>query len=181
MRAGWPTAAHGLHRASLTILYRLFAADGSLLYVGITGKVHDRFYRHSLDKSWWPEVERRTVRCYPSLGEAAAAEEAVIAARRPRYNKYETSGLAGEPVPPDIVGAYAMERGISRSAAVTLILQDPEARRHAIAARQRAKQAISERFAKVRREAPLDEGEPYHDGWRPPPAWIVAMGLRVSG
>lgn len=37
-------------------LYRLRAADGTLLYVGCTADLPKRLRRHRSDKPWWPEV-----------------------------------------------------------------------------------------------------------------------------
>jgi hypothetical protein len=43
--------------AGATYVYRLRAADGELLYVGITQNVRNRMIRHRSDKRWWPDVE----------------------------------------------------------------------------------------------------------------------------
>ena len=42
-------------------LYRLYAEDGTLLYVGITNSLKARFTEHRKGKPWWPLVARKTV------------------------------------------------------------------------------------------------------------------------
>lgn len=67
-------------------LYRFFAADESLLYVGITCDVGRRWDRHSRDKPWWTEMARSTVEHFDTREAVLAAEEAAIRAEKPRYN-----------------------------------------------------------------------------------------------
>lgn len=69
-----------------TALYRLFDADGQLLYVGITNNTHRRFERHRQTKNWWPRVHRRTIEWYDTLDEAAEAERDAIRREVPRFN-----------------------------------------------------------------------------------------------
>lgn len=69
-----------------TALYRLYADDGTLLYVGITRNIGMRFLHHRGNKPWWPEVARWTMAWYPSRREASAAELAAIASERPVHN-----------------------------------------------------------------------------------------------
>lgn len=69
-----------------TALYRLYAADDRLLYVGITDNLKRRFGQHAADKAWWPEVSRRTVSWHASRDAAEAAEDAAIKAERPAHN-----------------------------------------------------------------------------------------------
>lgn len=68
------------------VLYRLFDSDGALLYVGITTKGLLRWASHAHFAEWWPTVASATIAHYPTLGEAAAAEEAAIRTEKPRYN-----------------------------------------------------------------------------------------------
>ena len=67
-------------------LYRLFAADGTLLYVGVARDVPDRLRHHAREKEWWPEVVRWTSDRYLNRRFALAAEPGVIQRERPRYN-----------------------------------------------------------------------------------------------
>jgi predicted GIY-YIG superfamily endonuclease len=67
-------------------LYRFFAADGSLLYVGITCDVGGRWKQHSKDKPWWTEVVGCTLEHFDDRVSVLAAEQAAIQTERPRYN-----------------------------------------------------------------------------------------------
>lgn len=72
-----------------TVIYRLYAEDGSLLYIGLTCRwLVDRLTAHRRTKSWWSEVasvsiEPQRVHYWESLN----AERAAIKAEHPRYNK----------------------------------------------------------------------------------------------
>jgi predicted GIY-YIG superfamily endonuclease len=72
-----------------TALYRLYGAEGDLLYVGVTRNISVRFNQHQVTKSWWPDVRRKTMTWYGSRAAARAAESAVVVAEKPRYNRDE--------------------------------------------------------------------------------------------
>lgn len=82
-----------------TALYRLYDADGALLYVGVTGDLRTRFAQHAAGKPWWPEVARKTVEWHETRIAALGAEAAAMENERPRYNILETStrARAGKP------------------------------------------------------------------------------------
>lgn len=67
-------------------LYRMFDADGRLLYVGITLDVGERFAMHRQGKSWWPAVAVIRLEHFATREDLEAAEAAVIAAEQPAYN-----------------------------------------------------------------------------------------------
>lgn len=76
-------------------LYRLFDAQGDLLYVGITYDLLGRFYRGypgagdkgpHCAKYWWAEVDRVTVETYQDGRQAESAEFWAIEEEAPRYN-----------------------------------------------------------------------------------------------
>jgi hypothetical protein len=69
-----------------TVLYRLFAADGSLLYVGITTHLQERLAAHADCQPWWPHVARKTAEWCANRGAAAAAEKLAIVTESPRHN-----------------------------------------------------------------------------------------------
>lgn len=69
-----------------TALYRLFGADGTLLYVGVTRDIPSRFAQHEVYKPWWPRVARKTMTWYGSRNEALTAELAAIADEGPLFN-----------------------------------------------------------------------------------------------
>lgn len=69
-----------------TALYRLFDANGVLLYIGVTRNLPVRFAKHEAEKSWWPDVARKTAILYGSRPDAFAAETAAIDAEAPLHN-----------------------------------------------------------------------------------------------
>jgi hypothetical protein len=69
-----------------TTLYRFLDRDGTLLYVGITGVGTVRWFTHSRQKEWWPEVATVDLEHYQDRAEARAAELAAIRTESPRYN-----------------------------------------------------------------------------------------------
>lgn len=68
-------------------VYRLFDADGGLLYIGSSINPRARFDRHKLEQPWWPQVASWTLEACPSLDEARIAERLAIDAEDPRHNK----------------------------------------------------------------------------------------------
>jgi predicted GIY-YIG superfamily endonuclease len=69
-------------------LYRMYASDGTLLYIGKTGHLRDRLKSHYLRKPWiyevaWIDTEDE------HLDEIAAyaAEQEAIRRERPKYNE----------------------------------------------------------------------------------------------
>jgi predicted GIY-YIG superfamily endonuclease len=68
-------------------LYRLRAANGDLLYVGITNNWPSRMKQHQADKPWWSEVLNvEMVRIDGTRAQVEAIEKAVIKAESPTYN-----------------------------------------------------------------------------------------------
>lgn len=69
-----------------TALYRLYDAEGRLLYIGIAGKPEWRWIKHAAEKSWWAEVARRDTVWFSSRKEALAREAEAIVSEEPVYN-----------------------------------------------------------------------------------------------
>lgn len=69
-------------------LYRLYSADGELLYVGITHSPSERFARHARDNSWWPLVAKRTVAWCSDRDQALRLEAAAVRDEAPLHNAY---------------------------------------------------------------------------------------------
>jgi predicted GIY-YIG superfamily endonuclease len=74
-------------------VYRAFAADGSLLYIGVTRNPTQRMrsWRSARNKpkgAWVNEVVRWTWRRYPDHFEATEAERYAICSENPRHNVY---------------------------------------------------------------------------------------------
>ena len=70
-----------------TVVYRLFGVAGVLLYVGISRNPAARWAQHATEKTWWPEVVRKTVVMYGSRREAEVAEGQAIRSESPMHNK----------------------------------------------------------------------------------------------
>lgn len=68
------------------ILYRFFAADNTLLYVGITNDPLSRFGGHCRDKSWFRQIAHSTMEHFESRQELEAAEIHAIKTEKPKYN-----------------------------------------------------------------------------------------------
>jgi len=83
-----------------TAVYRLYDADGGLLYIGCSSHFPQRWYQHSKDKSWWPQVAVREITWYGSYEEAVTVERAAILDENPLYNKARIAVFAKRPPPP---------------------------------------------------------------------------------
>ncbi|MFE2353448.1 GIY-YIG nuclease family protein [Streptomyces parvulus] len=81
-------------------VYRLYAADGSLLYIGSSYNPKRRCLDHHT-KPWWAQVDRRADEWHPSKAEAYVAEMAAIAAESPTHNEMGTPRY----VPPAVKAA----------------------------------------------------------------------------
>lgn len=66
-------------------LYRVFAADGSLLYVGCSTACLTRIPQHG-NKPWWTRAYSVTLEHFAEHDAALAAERAAIASERPEHN-----------------------------------------------------------------------------------------------
>lgn len=67
-------------------LYRFFAADDELLYIGIAADPGRRLTQHSVVKIWWHEVARVTIEQHASRPAVLTAERLAIKLEHPRYN-----------------------------------------------------------------------------------------------
>lgn len=68
------------------VLYRFYAADDSLLYVGLTRNPGRRIDKHAGEKSWWSDVARIEIAHFDSLPELREAERMAIQSEKPRHN-----------------------------------------------------------------------------------------------
>lgn len=67
-------------------LYRHFAADDTLLYVGISLSAVYRLAQHRQASSWFGEIARVSIEKYPSRAEALQAETKAIQTEKPKHN-----------------------------------------------------------------------------------------------
>jgi len=72
-------------------VYRLYADDGALLYIGSAYDPEERCKAHQGAK-WWPKVARRTVEWLPHRGRAYAEEMKAIATEGARHNAMGAPG-----------------------------------------------------------------------------------------
>jgi predicted GIY-YIG superfamily endonuclease len=85
-------------------VYRLFAADGALLYIGSSYDPDERCESHRR-ASWWPQVVRRTEEWHPNRSNAYGAETEAIQAEAPRYNRMCTPEYGEEVSRRQLAGA----------------------------------------------------------------------------
>lgn len=69
-----------------TAVYRLYNEVGVLLYVGVTRDLRTRFAQHEADKSWWPEVARKTMTWHGKRSDALGEEDRAISGEHPIHN-----------------------------------------------------------------------------------------------
>lgn len=74
-----------------TALYRYLAADGSRLYIGITGNLKERRSSHA-NSSWDQQAADFTVEWHDTLDDALAAEFRAIKTEKPKYNRAHNYG-----------------------------------------------------------------------------------------
>lgn len=74
-----------------TGLYRLFAEDGQLLYVGISHNPDERFAYHRRRVNSLGRIANRTIDWFASREEARQAEVEAIRTERPRYNTLDAA------------------------------------------------------------------------------------------
>ncbi|WP_192806281.1 GIY-YIG nuclease family protein [Streptomyces sp. SS1-1] len=115
-------------------VYRFYAADDTLLYVGVTQRFGTRWSNHAKQKPWWSQVARQAVVWYETRAEALKVEAEAIKTEKPVHN------VLLQPKPPkprrpmseldhtyspkfriprrmwDAYGTAASRRGIDRSA-----------------------------------------------------------------
>jgi predicted DNA-binding transcriptional regulator AlpA len=69
-----------------TALYRLYDAQGALLYVGISGRPLHRVQHHRAKTAWGPEIATTTIEWLGTRQEALRAETRAIATEGPLHN-----------------------------------------------------------------------------------------------
>jgi hypothetical protein len=69
-----------------TALYRLYAADDALFYIGVAALFGVRWHAHARTQPWWPEVHHQTVHWYASREDALLAEKIAIREEAPIFN-----------------------------------------------------------------------------------------------
>lgn len=80
-------------------LYRFFASDGALLYVGKTKNPGRRLGEHRKDKPWWTSVARVDMEHFPTPAALDDAERRAIKDERPLHNVTHNNGGSPQPRP----------------------------------------------------------------------------------
>lgn len=68
-------------------VYRMYAADGQLLYVGVSSDILERMRSHNRLTRWWDDTARISVKIYPTREAALAAEVQAIHDELPLHNR----------------------------------------------------------------------------------------------
>jgi predicted GIY-YIG superfamily endonuclease len=84
---GQPARKHKPDVQTIHTLYRLFAADDTLLYIGITGNLMARLGFHNGKQPWWAEVATATFTTYATRADLEDAEIVAIVTEKPKHNK----------------------------------------------------------------------------------------------
>lgn len=72
-------------------VYRLYDAEGALLYIGSAYDPDERCKAHR-SQPWWPQVARRTEEWHPARGKAYVEELKAIAVEGAKYNRMGAPG-----------------------------------------------------------------------------------------
>lgn len=83
-----------MRNSAPTAVYRCFADDGTLLYVGCSPFPLSRAYEHCQLKPWAYRMSRIDVRWFPSKDEARAAERRAIFNEGPEWNVHHAKNPA---------------------------------------------------------------------------------------
>jgi hypothetical protein len=68
------------------VVYRAFAENDQLLYVGLSMNAAARLAQHQRDKPWWTDVDRVEFEHFEDRATAAEAEARAIAGENPVHN-----------------------------------------------------------------------------------------------
>lgn len=72
-----------------SVVYRAYAANGDLLYVGVTANPSERFYLHEYQSSFWSSVDRVEVsQEFMDRDDAEDAERKAIRDGQPLCNRW---------------------------------------------------------------------------------------------
>lgn len=73
-------------KPTMQTLYRMFDADGQLLYVGISVNPMSRMKHHASAQPWWEEVSGIDLEKYATRDQVMEAERRAVENENPRYN-----------------------------------------------------------------------------------------------
>jgi hypothetical protein len=91
-------------------LYRLYDADGTLLYIGISYSAIARYAQHKADKPWIGDVCRIEIETHDvSRAEILEIERRAIIEERPQHNVVHSTAKAPDEIPDGVAEFYAAE------------------------------------------------------------------------
>lgn len=82
----------------MNVLYRFFDEDGTLLYIGITNNVWNRFKGHAKSQPWWELVATATFEHYGHRDALERAESLAIHQECPKYNVIHNAAEKPDPI-----------------------------------------------------------------------------------
>lgn len=83
----------------ITGVYRCFAADNTLLYVGATKNLGNRMMDHKHGSRWFAQVHRLTFEVCDNMATALSKEREAIRTEGPAFNKMENPAWLQQPHP----------------------------------------------------------------------------------
>ena len=86
------TGSPGVDQDRPRTLYRLYAGDGALLYIGISHRPGGRMSDHESGSAWWADVRSVTFETFPCLSTARKAERQAVRAENPLHNACRFAG-----------------------------------------------------------------------------------------
>lgn len=112
----------------MTIVYQYFAADGTLLYVGMTDNPTARHIRHKNESPWFAEVATIERESYALREVAHQREKELIRGADPKHNqlRYADSEVISLSLPLSVVRAieyHAYLHRVSKSEAVAQLIR----------------------------------------------------------
>ena len=99
-----------------TCLYRHYAKDGSLLYIGMSNTALGRLNGHKRAKaSWLDQIARVEIEWFASREEAHTAEREAIQLENPRYNRRRYQPKPGKPIDRRTPNRQTQKRRLERA------------------------------------------------------------------
>lgn len=126
-------------------LYRHFADDGSLLYIGITGRIVHRTMTHFRSAPWEPLISRIEVERFSTRFAVLLAEKMAIQTEKPRYNQQHNASHLRELERLELVREAEMRR--------SGLIRHPNETEASHARRLHLRQCSLNWHAKIRNEA----------------------------
>lgn len=94
-------------------LYRLYDADGRLLYIGISYSAIARYAQHKADKPWIGDVCRIDIETHEvSRAEILEIERQAIISERPQHNVVHSTAKAPDEIPDGVTEFWAAELSV---------------------------------------------------------------------